>query len=188
MIPIPENGPQKWNNEHDVWEQESEGIISLENNPFVDPADLMQAYNTQTNNVMNYLDAVLNKEKSTNQARAIGNNWSFSKAAATPGYLFQTKDLKKKFLVQPGFIDPNSRFAKNNNNQYLAFLQCGNELYDIHQKLAGINKALPVSGSSCDQTIVGAFSTGPHGSAIHGGGGIPGLKGENWGEGRFTTT
>jgi nucleoside-diphosphate-sugar epimerase/FAD/FMN-containing dehydrogenase len=49
----------------------------------------------------------------------------------------------------------------------LATVQAGMTLRDLHDRLAAVNLALPISGSIAAQTVAGAISTGTHGGSLH---------------------
>ncbi len=182
MIQGQSSPPQtkSWHNAHLVFYQNYQDDRFLMNNHPTDSSQAFADYNAQTANIMSLIGSIV-ANHSASEIRGLGNGWSLSKAAATQGIIFHTDQLKISFPVVDGYVDPNSRFK--NKPGYLYFVQCGMQLFDLHSVLFSAGKSLPVSGSSCDQTIVGAFSTGTHGAAIHGGGGIPGLNGKDWGGG-----
>jgi hypothetical protein len=166
--------PNVWQNEHQVFTQNYQGMIELFNDHPGDASQSLADYNAQTRKIQANLASIL-QGGSQARARALGNGWSFSKVAATTGNMLDTYQLKAWFNVADGYVAPHSRFKGKPG--YLYHFQCGMELFDITAALYGQGKSLPVSGSSCNQTVVGAFSTSTHGAAYQGGGALPNLPG-----------
>jgi FAD/FMN-containing dehydrogenase len=95
--------------------------------------------------------------------RALGGGWSFSKVAATDGWILNTKMLNMAFPVRNvQSLSPN--YPKTPDK--LIYAQCGNSMQELNNWLKANNRSLKTSGASNGQTIVGCFSTGTHGSAI----------------------
>jgi FAD/FMN-containing dehydrogenase len=108
-------------------------------------------------------------EAAGTRVRAVGSAWSLSNAAFVPDFLVDTAQLSTAFagfgerMVDPAFHD---------RRQRLVFAQCGVQIKTLNRSLEQQGLALPTSGASNGQTIVGAMSTGTHGSA-HAVGAIP---------------
>lgn len=96
------------------------------------------------------------------ELRGLGGAWSFSKVAATSGYLTNTKLLNYKFPVA---ADQRHALCATPAED-LHFVQCGNSVAELNRYLRERGRSLRTCGASNGQTIVGAFSTGTHGSAI----------------------
>jgi len=94
--------------------------------------------------------------------RAYGGTWSLSTAPVTNGRLVNTKPLNWLSLVKDVYKDP----AYTGTFEYLVFMQCGVSVQEANDALARKNLALKTSGASNGQTMVGAVSTGTHGSAF----------------------
>jgi FAD/FMN-containing dehydrogenase len=93
--------------------------------------------------------------------RGLGGGWSFSSVAAAPqGILLNTRPLNYRFAVSS--IHP--QFQGDVSNVF--FVQCGMSIAELNEYLRGRGKSLKTSAASNGQTIVGAMSTGTHGSAI----------------------
>src|SRR5581483_6137435 len=105
------------------------------------------------------------------RARALGAGWSFSKVGATDGYLLNQQFLKTWFPLSPQSVVP----GVDPQNHFL--FQCGMSVHDVHTALASHGKSLPVSGSSCGQSLIGAFTTGTHGSGFNGAPGTGAVQG-----------
>jgi FAD/FMN-containing dehydrogenase len=100
--------------------------------------------------------------------RAAGGTWSFTPVAATTGMLINTRFLNYVFRLTAHHVQP--AFAPRVAN--LAFVQCGTSIAELsgHFLAREPRKSLLTSGASNGQTIVGAMSTGTHGSALDVGG------------------
>jgi hypothetical protein len=94
--------------------------------------------------------------------RALGGGWSLSTAAVTDGRLINTKNLNWRFPLGAGGVSP----GYPGDPSLLMYMQAG-------MSVAGANialfeqtrqQALKTTGASNGQTMVGAFSTGTHGS------------------------
>ena len=97
------------------------------------------------------------------RVRAVGSGWSLSSAPFVSDYLVNTARLSSWFLGfrTPTLVDTRVRAASSR----LVFAQCGIQIKALNTFLEGTGLALPTSGASNGQTIVGAMSTGTHGSA-----------------------
>lgn len=95
------------------------------------------------------------------KVRALGGSWSLSAAAETDGYLIATQSLD---IVDVGlFPEDFDNTAIIPENMLLA--QCGASVRRINNEVALKGLCLPTTGASDGQTIIGAISTGTHGSA-----------------------
>lgn len=108
-------------------------------------------------------DALHDAETATDapQIRGLGGSWSLSDAAHTDGYLIATQSLD---IVDVGL------FPEDFENpaivpQNMTLTQCGASVRRINNELALQGLCLPTTGASDGQTIIGAISTGTHGSA-----------------------
>ena len=95
--------------------------------------------------------------------RALGNDWSLSEIAATDGWMLATGMLRWSVSLRD---DQVSDLFKN-KSESLRFVQAGYSISALNKKLEkDLGRSLKTSGASNGQTIVGAMSTGTHGSAI----------------------
>jgi FAD/FMN-containing dehydrogenase len=97
-----------------------------------------------------------------------GSRWSLSAGACHDGLDDQHQPAARPdadrsgLLVDPGYTGT----ADRKNNLFL--FQCGNTVADVNKVLESpaLQRALHTSGAANGQTIVGATSTGTHGSAL----------------------
>lgn len=94
--------------------------------------------------------------------RALGGGWSFSPVATTDGWMLNTKPLNLLFGLDPHEIAP----GFTGDADGLRFAQCGVSIKELDDRLRADGRSLRTHGASNGQTIVGAVSTGTHGSAI----------------------
>lgn len=93
---------------------------------------------------------------------ALGGGWSLSRVAATEGRLVNTKPVNWVFPLGGESVAPN--FAGDPASLFLA--HCGVQIGELSKELRVHGRSLRTSGASNGQTIVGAMSTGTHGSAF----------------------
>lgn len=153
------NPPGRWANRHrnvihdydhlyDVWNPAA---------PSLDIAGDMRV----TIKAIQYLIADAAKDRTT--LRAVGAGWSLSHAA-TAVRMLNTAPLNKAFMLKQADLAPGSGHDVNR----LTYLQCGVSIDEARKFLASQSPPLDLktSGASNGQTIVGAISTGTHGSAF----------------------
>ena len=99
--------------------------------------------------------------------RAVGSRWSLSSAPATSGWTINTNRLRGRKKVRADEIDPAYPGTADQKSGLYLF-QCGNSVADVNKVLEAPaeGRALFTSGAANGQTIVGAASTGTHGSAL----------------------
>lgn len=104
-------------------------------------------------------------EATHERIRCIGSGWSLNDIAFTHQNLVNTARLSAYFVGfrSDDMVAPAYRAIKNQ----LVFAQCGTQVVTLNNALAQANPrlALPTSGASNGQTIVGCTQTGTHGSA-----------------------
>ncbi len=161
------NQVSSWTNAHWVYSQEIQGIYDFHNQAPFDQSQAFQNYVSQVGEIQSLIQELMAQKV---RVRARGAGWSFSKVAATDGFMLNPQFLKTFFPLSPAHVVP----GINNSNFFL--FQCGMAVHDVHMALARHNKALPASGSSCGQSLIGAFTTGTHGSAFNGGPGTAALQ------------
>ncbi|MEO5928297.1 MAG: FAD-binding protein [Candidatus Kapaibacterium sp.] len=145
-----------WTNRHENVTQQFGTLYDIWNNPnFTDNrlADLQA-----TIGLIQKLMATADAAKT--QMRAFGGGWSLSTAAVTAGAMVNTKPMNWHFVLGAGSYDP----GYQGNQASAVYVQCGMSVGEVNTYLAGKGLALKTSGASDGQTIVGAISTGTHGS------------------------
>ncbi len=145
-----------WINRHQTFQQPVDNLFDISNG---NTGDMIADYNAATLAIQGIIGRAIAQGKTI---RALGGGWSFSKVAATDGWILNTKMLNMLFNISPASIAAN--YAGQPDQ--LLFAQCGNSMQELNTYLKTVRKSLKTSGASNGQTIVGAFSTGTHGSAI----------------------
>ncbi|MBN1209750.1 MAG: FAD-binding protein [Myxococcaceae bacterium] len=146
----------EWTNRHLTFRQPLLGVYDVWNPMGGRP---LERYNATTRALQKLIaDAVRDRV----HLRALGGGWSLSRAAATDGRLVNTKPLNLFFRLAPRLVD--DRYAGDPAG--LRFVQCGNSIVELNARFRRQGRSLRTSGASNGQTIVGALSTGTHGSAI----------------------
>lgn len=149
--------PQKeWENRHLTFVQPIEGLYDMWN---ADTGDLIAGYNAMTQAVQEFIAQAIRDGVSI---RALGAGWSWTRVAATEGRMLNTKNLNWIFDISDASVSP----VYSGSREHLVFAQCGASVREINVHLEKKNQALRTTGASNGQTIVGAFSTGTHGSAF----------------------
>jgi hypothetical protein len=99
--------------------------------------------------------------------RAMGNGWSFTEIGVSGGGVINTKSLRLSFNLKDNYVsDAYRQTGKTTADLFLA--QCGMSILQLHTKLEkekNPKRCLKACGASNGQSIVGAMSTGTHGSA-----------------------
>lgn len=94
--------------------------------------------------------------------RAMGSGWSLSNIAHHHERMHNNSAMNIHIPIQDKNLHPSTSFLSEN----LFMFQCGNTIKEVSRHLANNGKSLKASGTNNGQTIVGAVSTGVHGSAI----------------------
>jgi len=101
-------------------------------------------------------------QQAGSSVRAYGGTWSLSSAAYSPDVMINTKPLNARQIgLSAASVAPTSPVAAG----HLFFVQCGNQVQEVHDALEASQLALKTSGASDGQTMAGAISTGTHGAA-----------------------
>ena len=106
---------------------------------------------------------VIDAEQAGKEVRGVGGQWSLSEAAVTNDYMLNTMPLN---MIDVGFSQTSVVDAWQNKADQLVFAQCGASVQELNLALKAKNLSLATSGASNGQTIVGAISTGTHGSTV----------------------
>lgn len=158
MSPVIDTGQTSWQNKHETYTQPVRGVLQAVNEP-PQSGDPLQRYNRMTATLRALIDRAVREGV---RLRAFGGGWSFSGAPSTDGYLLDTSPLNLWFRVRERSIHPGYPGPRDG----LYFLQCGNSIAGLNRNLRSELRSLRTTGASNGQSIVGAMSTGTHGSAI----------------------
>jgi FAD binding domain len=147
----------RWQNWHESFSQPLTKLVDVWNHdPNVSAVNL---YNGTTAGLQDLIQEAINTGDSI---RGLGGGWSFSRVAATDGILVNTKPLNYRFSISQAQVHP--QYPGDASN--LVFAQCGMSIAELHKYFNARGKSLKTCGASNGQTIVGALSTGTHGSAL----------------------
>lgn len=155
----------KWENKHKNYTQKLEKKGSFKLELPLALGNVWEMYHASTKNFQWLIKYGIENNL---RLRAVGSGWSMSKVAACEGGLIDTKALNLHFNVTERFLEPNYKI-KGGQAHDLLFAQCGNSVLEVNEKLekeSTPKRSLKASGASNGQTIVGAISTGTHGSAF----------------------
>ena len=94
--------------------------------------------------------------------RVMGGGWSYSRVLEADDELLNLRPLTYQFRV----LKEQTHADFQGDSKNLVFSQCGTSVNDISRLLERRGKSMPTTGAADRQTIVGAISTGTHGSAI----------------------
>ena len=147
---------RSWTNRHETFTQDIDNLFNVSN---PNTGSVLNDYNTTTLTIKQLLTAGLEQGKSV---RALGGGWSFTKVATTDGWMVDTKRLNMAMNIRESSVSS----AYLGDKSQLLLAQCGMSVQELNNVLEGSGRALKTCGASNGQTIVGAFSTGTHGSAI----------------------
>lgn len=145
-----------WTNRHETFTQSIDNLFDISNG---NTGSVVDDYNYTTEAIQQLMAKAQNEGKAI---RVLGGGWSFTKIAATDGWILNTRHLNMLFTI----TQPSISNSYGGQPQDLLFVQCGNSVYELNKYLKSVGRSLKTSGASNGQTIVGAFSTGTHGSAI----------------------
>jgi len=153
---IIKTGSKTWENRHITFSQQIDDLYDMWN---AGTGDALADYNTMTVAIQNEIRLAIADQKSL---RALGGGWSWTRIATTPGRMLNTKGLNTVFTLSPASVST----EYTGHPEDLLFAQCGNSIQELNAFLKKKLRALKTCGASNGQTIVGAMSTGTHGSAF----------------------
>jgi hypothetical protein len=147
----------EWVNRHENFTEKIKALYVAGNEPNL---GALESYNDATK----ALQQIISDQIKTNTPfRSLGAGWSFTKVAtATNGYMLDTKQLNTTMSLSAQSVSENY----TGDPKKLLFAQCGCGVWELSKELRAKNLSLKTSGASNGQTIVGAMSTGAHGSSI----------------------
>jgi hypothetical protein len=147
----------EWVNRHENFTEKIKALYVAGNEPDL---GALESYNDATKALQQLLSDQI---KTNTPFRSLGAGWSFTKVAtATNGYMLDTKQLNTTFSVSAQSVSE----KYTGDPKKLLFAQCGCGVWELSKELRAKKLSLKTSGASNGQTIVGAMSTGAHGSSI----------------------
>jgi len=145
-----------WVNRHQNVRQRFDRLCDIWNTPHFTSNRLADLQNT-----IGLIQRLLSDAAASGgELRAFGGGWSLSTAAATGGAMVNTKPMNWYFPLGPASYHTDYR----GDRATAVYLQCGMSVGEVNRYLGEMGLALKTSGASDGQTIVGAISTGTHGS------------------------
>jgi hypothetical protein len=154
-------GTKKWPNQHQTFTETIKDLYIVANEPALGALD---GYNDTTKGLQQIIgDAI----KTNTPIKPLGAGWSWTKIATVKdGIMIDTKQLNTTLNISAKSVVP----GYNGDVKKLLFAQCGNGIWELNDELRAKGLSLKTCGASNGQTIVGAMSTGAHGSTIDVGG------------------
>jgi FAD/FMN-containing dehydrogenase len=152
-----------WENWHKTISSPIEGVYIVRY-PLDNPRYGAPAINRCTKQIQR----ALAEAKANNfSARVVGNGWSLSKAPVVNGALLDVSRLSGLKPIQDNQIDPGYP-GDANERAGLWLIQCGAFISKINRTIEknDYGRSLRTSGAANGQTVIGASSTGTHGSAL----------------------
>jgi len=104
------------------------------------------------------------KDDGVARIRAFGSKWSLNNVAYTNDFMVKTKGLN---YAKIGLAQDMLTQKYQDKAEKLCFVQAGVMIHYLNEELAKKGLALKTTGASDGQRLVGAISTGTHGSAMH---------------------
>jgi len=145
----------EWRNRHGNVTQRILGFYDLENRPQTN--DIAGDFRAAALTLSMMIDAAASAGV---RLRGLGGTWSLSTCAAADGYVVNTKPLRMRSRLP----EPMVSSAYRGSFRDLLLVQCGTSIQKLNDDLRAMRRSLKTSGASNGQTIVGAMSTGTHGS------------------------
>ena len=149
-----------YTNRHDTFNQPIDNLFDISNG---NTGDVVNDYNATTAAVQDFLSQAMQSNK---RVRCLGGGWSFTKVAATEGWILNTKLLNMLMPISGVSIAP----LYTGDKDQLLFVQCGNSIQELDDYTQANQKSLKTQAASNGQTLIGAISTGTHGASIDVGG------------------
>lgn len=157
MPKIVETGSKIWENRHLTFTEEIDNLYDMWNSA---DDDVLTSYTRMSEAIQGQIGEVIDQGITL---RALGGGWTWSRIATChKGRMYNTKGLNLRFSLGSSLVDD----AYTGTNQDLIFVQCGVSIHELNLYLKRKGRSLKTSGASNGQTIVGAMSTGTHGSAF----------------------
>ena len=154
-------GQTAWENRHEIFVEQIKDLYIAANEPDLDALD---SYNDTTRGLQGLVKEAI---QNNIPLRTLGAGWSWTKIATVrDGIMIDTKQLNTTMGISAQSVMPGYK----GDISKLLFAQCGNGVWELSKELRAKNLSLKTSGASNGQTIVGAMSTGAHGSSLDVGG------------------
>jgi hypothetical protein len=153
---IQSTGLKTLSNIHGTFRQSIRDLFNIANG---DTGSIMERYRATTAAIQSLLGRAVLQDRTV---RALGANWSFTKAGYTSDWILSTGRLNMMKRILPEEVFDPSTYELDR----LLFAQCGCAVQELSKALRPLGRSLKTSGASNGQTIVGAISTGTHGSAF----------------------
>lgn len=136
---------------YEIWNRRPDGT---------QPSDLIERWLCGINAIK---AALKEAEQNNKRVRAFGGKWSLSDVQKTSDYLINTNALN---IIDVGV---RSSYISNPsiNPDHLVLSQCGASVMELNRELRQSGLTFSTTGASDGQSIIGAISTGTHGSAIN---------------------
>jgi FAD/FMN-containing dehydrogenase len=148
---------REWENRHECFTEQIKDLYIAGNEPDL---GALEGYNDTTAAIQQLIAEAI---QTNTPLRFLGAGWSWTKiATAKDGVMMDTKSLNLTMNLSASSVSPEYTGDANK----LVFAQCGNGVWEISRELRAKKLSLKTSGASNGQTIVGAMSTGAHGSSI----------------------
>ena len=163
---VPIKGRGTWTNWHETVSGEIEGIDKVYYPPDR-PVFGSDAINRCTRQIQRSIASAKVRRLAY---RGVGRGWSLSEAPLTDGIMLDNSVLLGRKRLFANQLDPAySGDAEARNG--LCLIQCGNYISELNEWLENDTNKLSfrTTGAANGQTIIGATSTGTHGSALDAG-------------------
>lgn len=155
---IVEKTPPFWENKHQNFSRQIDRLYDVWN-PDLTGTSQLDAMKGTVASLQGLVRRAIHDDV---RIRAIGSGWSISSIAASEGRLINTCPLNYFFRISGESVSDNY----GGDSADLLMAQCGISILEMNRELSARQRSLRASGASNGQTIVGAMSTGTHGSAI----------------------
>jgi hypothetical protein len=133
---------------HCIWQNNTKNVQ-------VDPLECITA-----SSLPDLVNVVMRAQKNRVKVKAVGSGHSWSDICETTGYLVDTHGLNKVVALDATQLHQHPRDPK------MVKCECGIVIQDLNLYLESVGLALENMGGYAGQTIVGAISTGTHGSGL----------------------
>jgi hypothetical protein len=126
-----------------------------------------EKYNFMTTSIQEFIQKQVIEKKTT--MRPFGSGWSWTEVnTTTNGVMLDTSSNFNKGMDLVFKLSPEDVLTTYQpGSEFLVFSQCGKGIRKLNKYLEGVKRSLKTSGASDGQTIVGAMSTGTHGSNLN---------------------
>ncbi len=150
-----------WDNRHETFTENINVLYTVQNEQNLSG---LEGYNDTTKGLQLIIREAIQKGL---PLRSLGAGWSWTKVAtAQNGIMIDTKQLNTSSGIPSNCVAS----SYSGDLKKLYFAQCGNGVWELSDELRAKKLSLKTSGASNGQTIVGAMSTGAHGSTVDVGG------------------